>query len=49
MSLKKLLEREEYMVKLYIIAWIASICATISLFIGAMILIYRALQYLGVV
>jgi len=35
-------ENEDYRVRLYILTWIASICATLALVIGAFIFIFRA-------
>jgi len=40
--LKKVLdEKEDYRVRLYILAWIASICATLALVIGAFIFLFK--------
>lgn len=45
--LKKVLdENEDYRVRLYILAWIASICAMLALVIGALIFLFKAFELL---
>jgi hypothetical protein len=40
--LKKILdEKEDYRVRLYILAWIASVCAMLALIIGLLILLLK--------
>jgi hypothetical protein len=34
-------EKEDYRVRLYILTWIASICATLALVIGGLIFLFR--------
>jgi hypothetical protein len=45
--LERMLNRKDVRVKIYFIMWIASICATISLFIGGVYMVYLAIRYLG--
>lgn len=43
--IKKVLdEKEDYRVRLYIIAWVASICAMLALVVGALIFLFKAFE-----
>ncbi|MDY6966417.1 MAG: hypothetical protein SVM80_10715 [Halobacteriota archaeon] len=42
--LQRLKEEEDYRARLFLLAWIASICGTASLVIGGLVLIYLSLQ-----
>ncbi len=39
-------EKEDYRVRLYILAWIASICAMLALVVGALIFLFKAFELL---
>ena len=41
---KALDEKEDYRVRLYIIAWVASICAMLALVVGALIFLFKAFE-----
>jgi hypothetical protein len=43
---KVLDEKEDYRVRLYILAWIASLCAMLALVIGALIFLIKAFELL---
>jgi len=45
--LDRMLNKKDVRVKVYFIIWIASICASISLFIGGVYMVYLAMRYLG--
>ena len=45
--LERMLDKKDVRVKIYFIVWIASICATISLFIGGIFMVYLAIRHLG--
>ncbi|GEM_PF-6168013 len=46
--MKRLLdEKEDYRVRLYILAWIATMCAMLALVIGALILLFKAFELLS--
>jgi hypothetical protein len=44
---QQLMKNEDYRAKIYLIAWIASICATASLVIGGIMIVVLALRYSG--
>ena len=41
-------KKEDYRVRLYILAWIASLCAMLALVIGALIFLFKAFELLFV-
>jgi hypothetical protein len=45
--LERMLNKKDVRVKIYFTMWIGSICATISLFIGGVYMVYLAMSYLG--
>lgn len=45
--MKKILdEKDDYRVRLYILAWIASLCAMLALVIGALLFLFKAFELL---
>ncbi|MHC1630880.1 MAG: hypothetical protein ACXQT4_01070 [Methanotrichaceae archaeon] len=45
--LDRMLRKRDTRAKIYFVIWIGSICATISLFIGGVYMLYLAMYYLG--
>ncbi|OPX81254.1 MAG: hypothetical protein A4E50_01090 [Methanosaeta sp. PtaB.Bin087] len=45
--LERMLNKKDVRVKIYFMVWIASICATFSLFIGGVYMVYLAMRYVG--
>ncbi len=45
--LERMLNKKDIRVKIYFIMWIASMCATISLFIGGIFIVYLSMRYIG--
>ena len=39
-------EKEDYRVRVYLLAWIASLCAMLALVIGALIFLFKAFKLL---
>ena len=39
-------EKEDYRVRLFMLAWIASLCAMLALVIGALVFLFKAFQIL---
>jgi len=39
-------EKEDYRVRVYLLAWIASMCAMLALVIGALIFLFKAFEIL---